>query len=123
MTEDLPEPAALTLLAELRTTVDLLSEALRDSRDRIDAVARQLVNPNVQDIPLEMPFRIEQWDRRDVKVSWTICASASLYVAHGAFQAAVDSYPDQRWTLRNRAMVIRKHPHDEGTLSSEKEAR
>jgi hypothetical protein len=113
---DVTEPAALTLLEELRTTVDLLADALRESRDRIDAVARQLVNPNVTDIPLEMPFRIEQWDKRDVKVSSTICASSSLYVAHGAFQAAVESYPDQRWTLRNRAMVIRKHPLDEVSL-------
>lgn len=108
----LTEPAALTLLEELRATTDHLADALRESRDRIDAVARQLANPNLQDVPLELPFRIEQWDPRDVKVSWTICASASLYVAHGAFQAAVDSYPDQRWTLRNRAMVIRKHPYD-----------
>jgi hypothetical protein len=31
-------------------------------------------------------------------------------VAHGAFEAAVQNWPHERFTLRNGTMVIRKHP-------------
>ncbi len=75
---------------------------------------RQLANPNLPDTPLELSFRIEQWDRHRDAICWTVCATSSLYMAHGAFQAAVESYPEDRWTLRNRAHVIRKHEPGEG---------
>ena len=71
---------------------------------------RQLANPNLHDIPRNLPFRVEMWDQSDQHIRWVIAASASVAVGHAAMDAAIANYPDQRFTLRNGILVIRQHP-------------
>jgi hypothetical protein len=76
---------------------------------------RELANPNLHDIPTQLPFRIELWDRNDQRIRWVIAASSSVTIAHAALDAAIADYLDQRFTLRNGILVIRDHaPNNEG---------
>jgi hypothetical protein len=77
---------------------------------RVDELLRQLANPNLHDIPRNLPFRVEMWDQSDQHIRWVIAASASVAVGHAAMDAAIANYPDQRFTLRNGILVIRQHP-------------
>ena len=67
-------------------------------------------NPNLHDIPRNLPFRVEMWDQSDQHVRWVISASASVAIGHAALDAAIANYPGQRFTLRNGILVIRQHP-------------
>jgi hypothetical protein len=49
------------------------------------------------------------WGRHDQHVRWVIAASSSVTIGHAALEAAIANYPDQRFTLRNGALVIRQH--------------
>jgi len=49
------------------------------------------------------------WDRHDQQVRWLISASSSVAVGHAALDVAIANYPSERFTLRNRALVIREH--------------
>jgi hypothetical protein len=62
---------------------------------RVDELLRQSADPNLHDIPRNLPFRVEMWDVR---------------LDTHALDAAIVNYPDQRFTLRNGALVIRQHP-------------
>jgi hypothetical protein len=64
----------------------------------------------LHDIPRNLPFRVEMWDRSDQHIRWVIAASASVVVGHAALDAAIANYPDQRFTLRNGTLVIRQYP-------------
>ncbi len=66
-------------------------------------------NPNPHDVPTHLPFRVELWGRNDQYVRWESAASASVAVGHAALDAAIASYPGQRFTLRNGIQVIREH--------------
>jgi len=77
---------------------------------RVDALLRQLADPNLHDIPRNLPFRVEMWDQSDQHIRWVIAASASVAIGHAALDAAIANYPDQRFTLRNGILVIRQHP-------------
>jgi hypothetical protein len=77
---------------------------------RVDELLRQLANPNLNDIPRNLPFRVEMWDCNDQHIRGVIAASASVVVGHAALDAAIANYPDQRFTLRNGMLVIRQHP-------------
>ena len=57
----------------------------------------------------QLPFRVELWDRNDQHIRWVIAASPSIAIGHAALDAAIASYPDQRFTLRNGILVIREH--------------
>jgi hypothetical protein len=70
---------------------------------------RELVNPNLHDIPANLPFRVELWDRHDQHIRWVIAASSSVAIGHAALDTAIANYPDQRFTLRNGIQVIRQH--------------
>ena len=76
---------------------------------RVDELLRELANPNLHDIPTNLPFRVELWDRHDQHIRWVIAASSSVAIGHAALDAAIANYPDQRFTLRNGILVIRKH--------------
>ena len=70
---------------------------------------RELANPNLHDIPIRLPFRVELWDRHDQHIRWVIAAASSVAVGHAGLDAAIAPYPDQRFTLRNGIQVIREH--------------
>ena len=76
---------------------------------RIDELLRELADPNLHDIPTRLPFRVELWDRHDQHIRWVIAAASSVAVGHAALAAAIASYPDQTFTLRNGIQVIREH--------------
>ena len=56
-----------------------------------------------------MNFRVELWDRHAQHIRWVIAAASNVTVAHAALDAAVANFPSERFTLRNRALVIREH--------------
>jgi len=70
--------------------------------ERFHSATLDLIGPR-------LPFRVELWDRHDQHIRWVIAASASVAVGHAALDAAIASYPDQRFTLRNGIQVIREH--------------
>ena len=77
---------------------------------RVDELLRKLANPNLHDIPTGLPFRVELWDRNEQHIRWVIAASSSVAVGHAALDAAIASYPGERFTVRNGILVIRPHP-------------
>jgi hypothetical protein len=99
----------LGLLEELRTECAQLWGTSSQLYHRIDGLLRELANPNLHDIPTRLPFRVELWDRNDQHIRWVIAASSSVAIGHAALDAAIASYPDQRFTLRNGILVIREH--------------
>ena len=99
----------LGLLEELREECKSLWGTSSEFYFRIDALLRELANPNLHDIPMRLPFRVELWDRHDQHIRWVIAAASSVAIGHAALDAAIASYPDQRFTLRNGIQVIREH--------------
>jgi hypothetical protein len=99
----------LGLLEQLREQCKQLWGTSSDFYSRVDELLRQLANPNLHDIPTNLPFRVELWDRSSQHIRWVISASASVTVGHAAMDAAIASYPDQWFTLRNGILVIREH--------------
>jgi hypothetical protein len=75
----------------------------------MDGLLRELANPNLHDIPTQLPFRVELWDRNDQHIRWVIAASSRAAIGHAALDAAIANYPDPRFTLRNGILVIREH--------------
>jgi hypothetical protein len=62
--------------------------AYSDLYDRVDALLRELANPNLHDIA-NMSFRVELWDRHAQYVRWMIAAAGTITVAQAAFDAAI----------------------------------
>jgi hypothetical protein len=104
------QPHTLGLLEQLRNECKSLWSASPAPYFRVDELLRQLANPNLHDIPRNLPFRVEMWDRNEQHVRWVIAASASVAVGHAAMDAAIANYPDQHFTLRNGILVIRQYP-------------
>jgi hypothetical protein len=75
---------------------------------RVDALLRELSNPNLHDIA-NMNHRVELWTPDGQQVRWAIAATASVTVSHAAFDAAVQNWPHERFTLRNGILRIREH--------------
>jgi hypothetical protein len=102
----------LGLLEQLRTECGELWGNSSNFYHRIDKLLRELANPNLHDIPTNLPFRVELWDRQDQHIRWVIVASSSVAIGHAALDTAIANYPGQRFTLRNGVQVIREHvPH------------
>ena len=99
----------LGLLEQLRAECKGLWGASSDAYFRVDGLLRELANPNLHDIPANLPFRVELWDRSDQHVRWVIAASSSGAIGHAALDAAIANCPSQRFTLRNGILVIREH--------------
>ena len=97
----------LGLLEQLRDASKGLWGASSEAYFRVDGLLRELANPNLHDIPTQLPFRVELWDRSDQHIRWVIAASSSVAIGHAALDAAIASFPNQRFTLRNGILVIR----------------
>src|SRR5271154_6459418 len=91
----------LGLLEQLREESKGLWGASSEAYFRVDGLLRELANPNLHDIPTQMPFRIELWDRSDQHIRWVVAASSSVAIGHAALDAAIANYPDQRFMLRD----------------------
>jgi len=75
----------------------------------LDELLRELANPNLHDIA-NMSFRVELWDRHALHIRWVVAAAGTVSVAQAAFDEAVKTWPDQRFTLRQGIMLIREYP-------------
>jgi hypothetical protein len=80
------------LLEELRNECGQLWGSSSKFYFRVDGLLRQLSNPNLCDIPTNLPFRVELWDRHDQHIRWVIAASTSVAVGHAALDAAITTY-------------------------------
>jgi hypothetical protein len=100
----------LGLLEQLRAECKSLWGASSEAHFRVDGLLRELANPNLHDIPTNLPYRVEMWDRHDAHIRWVISASSSVSIGHAALDVAISNFPSERFTLRNRALVIRRHP-------------
>ena len=57
----------------------------------------------------DLIFRVDRWDKSGVRLDFCVAACSNLLIGRGAFDAAVELYPDRYITLRNRGWVIAKH--------------
>jgi hypothetical protein len=55
----------LSVLEQLREASKSLWGASSEAYFRVDELLRQLANPNLHDIPRDLPFRVEMWDQTD----------------------------------------------------------
>jgi hypothetical protein len=99
----------LGLLEQLRTESRYLWRAASEFHFRVDAMMRQLENPNLHDIT-NMSYRIDLWDRHAVHGRWLVAASGNVFVARAAFEEAVRHWPSERLTLRNGMQILNEHP-------------
>ena len=53
----------LMVLEQLREASKGLWGASSEAYFRVDELLRQLANPNLHDIPRNLPFRVEMWDQ------------------------------------------------------------
>ena len=77
----------LSVLEQLREASKGLWGASSEAYFGVDELLRQLANPNLHDIPRNLPFRVEMWDQSDQHIRWVIAASASVAVGHAAMDA------------------------------------
>ena len=64
----------LSVLEQLREASKGLWGASSEAYFRVDELLRQLANPNLHDIPRNLPFRVEMWDQSDQHIRWMIAA-------------------------------------------------
>ena len=83
----------LGLLEQLRTEWNKLTDASSDAHFRVDKLLRELANPNLHDIPRNLPFRVELWDRTDQHLRFVVAASSSVAIGHAAVDAAIANFP------------------------------
>lgn len=96
----------LGLIEELHAECKALWSGSSQAYFRVDKLLRELADPNLHDIPRNLPFRVEMWDRNNQHIRWVIAASASVAIGHAALDAAIVNYPDQRFALRNCILII-----------------
>ena len=65
----------LSVLEQLREASKGLWGASSEAYFRVDEMLRQLANPNLHDIPRNLPFRVEMWDQSDQHIRRVIAAS------------------------------------------------
>jgi hypothetical protein len=104
----------LGLLEQLRAQSTELWGNSSALHERVDKLLRELANPNLHDIPTNLPFRVEMWDRHDQHIRWVVAASTSVAIGHAALDMAIATYPSEHFTLRNGILVIRQHPPQTG---------
>src|SRR5207302_10374879 len=107
--QDEAEVHTLSLLEELSALSNSHWKSVFEFNSRIRRLMEQLQNPNLFDIPMELPYRIEMWDSSSEKLQWLIAAAVNVSVAHGAFDAAIKGYPNRRWCLRKGIQLLREH--------------
>jgi hypothetical protein len=56
----------------------------------------------------DLPFRVELWDDKDLRVEEMIAIAGDFFTASCAYEEAVKRRPGKRITLRQKARVIKK---------------
>jgi hypothetical protein len=109
MIEDDGQLHTLGLLEQLRDECKSMWSASTDLYFRVDKLLNQLANPNLHDIPSNLSFHIELWDRYDQHIRWVIAATSSIVIGNAAYDVAVSLHPQERVLLRQGIRVVRKH--------------
>jgi hypothetical protein len=104
----------LSLLERLRSECRELWGTSSALYHRVDGLLRELAYPNLQDIPMRLPFRVELWDRNQPQIRWVIAATSSVAIGRAALDVAISTHPHEHLTLRNGAQVIRQHMPKDG---------
>jgi hypothetical protein len=114
MSPDAPEGQlhTLDLLEQLRAECSGYRENSSALYYNLDRLLMELANPNLHDIPGNFQNRVELWDREGVHLRWVVAAAGNVSIGHAAFEAAVANWPQERFTLRKGALLIREHPRD-----------
>jgi hypothetical protein len=99
----------LGLLEQLRAETKELWGTSSMLYGRVDALLRELANPNLHDIA-NMAYRVELWDQHTKHIRWTIAAIGHVTIAQATFEAAVKEWPHERLALRHGIRLIREHP-------------
>ena len=99
----------LGLLEQFRTECSELWGASSKPSERVDRLLRQLADPNLDDISARLPFRVELKGSVEPAYSLGHRRLGDVTVGHAALEAAIASYPGERFTLRNGILVIREH--------------
>jgi hypothetical protein len=107
----------LGLLEQLRAESGKLWGTSSKLYFRVDALLRELANPNLHDIA-NMAYRVEFWDRHAKHIRWTIAAIGHVTIAQATFEAAVKEWPRERFTLRHGIRLIREHPCPKSRLGA-----
>jgi hypothetical protein len=116
--EDGPEAHTLGVLEELREAFRALGTNSQELYYRTERALKQLTNPNLHDIPTNLTFHVEMWDRHGQHIRWVVAAASTITIARAAYSAAVATYPDQHWTLRQRCHLIAEHKPTKSECSS-----
>jgi hypothetical protein len=109
MTEEDGQLHTLGLIEQLRDQCKSLWGTSSEFYFRIDKLLQQLANTNLHDIPLNLPFHVELWDRRDLHIRWVLAATSSIVIGNAAFDMAASIHPQERVLLRQGIRVLRKH--------------
>ena len=100
--EDSGQLHVLSLLENLRSECKDLWSTSSKLYFHIDELLRELANPNLHDIPTQLPFRVELWDRDKQSLRWVMAAAATVDIGHAALDVAIATHPRENLTLRNR---------------------
>jgi hypothetical protein len=84
----------------LRDECKSLWRGSSDAYFRVDKLLAQLANPNLHDIPGNLPFRVELWDKGEQRIRWVIAASSSIAIGQAAMDVAIANHPHEHLTLR-----------------------
>jgi hypothetical protein len=107
----------LGLLKQLRVESKELWGTSSGLYERVDALLRELANPNLHDIA-NMAYRVKLWDGHAQHIRWTIAAIGHVAIAQATFEAAVREWPHERFTLRHGIRLIREHGPSEKRASA-----
>jgi hypothetical protein len=108
LTENEGERHTLGLLERLRAGFKDLWGTSSMLHFRLEALLRELADPNLRDIPTDLPFRVEMWDRHDNHIlghlGFIQRSDRPCSARRGDRQLS-----SERFTLGNGALVIREY--------------
>jgi len=58
-------------------------------------------------------FKVERWTDTGQHIEKELAVCECVIAARGAFRAAVEEWPDKRFTLRQGIRVLEEHPRPE----------
>jgi hypothetical protein len=108
MGEDGGDTCALGLVEQLRDQCGALQRELSEAYHRMDALIRQLSNPNLHDLPINLPYHIEMWTADEQHIRWVIgCASTvSVALARSRRQSKITRPNDGRFARASTSFAV-----------------
>ena len=97
------------LLEDLRTHSNELHRTIYDLFARVDGILREISNPNVPSLDAQLPFTVEMWDSTSQHIRLVAAGCHNITIARGAYEAAVQTYPQYNWLLRKGMQVVCEH--------------